>query len=226
MSKSNPTLKTDQNTSLFQNLEEISAVTFHKIKFKDAYYLMDKDYKEGKKYSVKAQNEFRKGWIKLYDEYFELMDDSTFRKDIKDKTTTLHLLCTITRANDVIEILEFIDIDKEYMPKDVYIETITSIGESLKRLNKRFNFDITKNLKENIDSIKRVIGGLETRYKVQKKQEKKSKKADLLTYYEIKSSIEDVFGRNLPEYINMLQWVAYQKKYQTKVKQAKIQSNV
>ena len=36
-------------------------------------------------------------------------------------------------------------------------------------------------------------------------------------YYEMKAHIEQVLDRNLPQIINMLQWIAYEKQYRKRV---------
>ena len=206
-----------QNISLYKNLQDIDSVTFHEIKFTGNIYLVDKNYVEGKKYDEKEVKIITENWLNLYDEYFKRTDDVRFRQDLKNKDETLRLLLKINLIDSVVELLENLEENKEYIPNEVYLKTVASLGNNLKRVEKYIKFDITKPIKDQIDKINAVKGGLQTRYELLFKEDLKVEKSDVMLYYDIKAHIEQALDRNLPEIINMLQWIAYEKLYKKKL---------
>ena len=52
------------NISTFKNLKEISAIRFYEIKFEGSIKLIDKDYEDGKQYSINDIQELQKAWLK------------------------------------------------------------------------------------------------------------------------------------------------------------------
>ena len=208
----------EQSISIYRNLKEIKSDIFHEIKFTGNIYLVDKNYDEDRVYTKSEILKLSTGWYKLYDEYFEKTDDYNFRKELKNKDLTLELLLKIKLIDSVIDILESLDKHKENIPLDTYLKTIASLGNSLKRVDKYIKFDSTKDIKPQIEDIKAVKGGLQTRYELLFKEDLKVDKKSIMLYYDMRAYIEQVLERNLPEVINMLQWIAYEKLYKNKLK--------
>lgn len=205
----------------YKNLKDIDSVTFHEVKFTGNVFLLDKNFDEDKKYTQKDALDLSLVWYKLYDEYFEKTDDYNFRKELKNKDKTLELLLKIKLIESVIEILESLYENREYVPPEAYFKTIASLGNNLKRVDKHIQFDSTKDITPQLQQIIAVKGGLQTRYELLFKEDLKVDKKSIMLYYEIKAHIEQTLDRNLPEVINMLQWIAYEKLYKKKIKHGK-----
>ena len=201
----------------YKSLKEISAIRFHEIKFEGNINLIDKDYEEEKKYNSNEVEAMHEAWIKLYDQYFEKTDNPSLRKELRNKKQTLDLLLSINLIKKIIEVLEFLDLNMDYVPGDAYMKTISGLGNNLKKINPKLRFDSAKPIKEQIEFCRGVMQGLETRYKILHKEDQEIKQGDIMLFYQIKSSIEDIFGRNIDENINMLQWIAYEKDFKKKV---------
>lgn len=212
-----------QSILAYKNLKGINSIVFHEIKFTGNIFLVDKNYDEDKNYNQSDALTLSIAWYKLYDEYFEKTDDPNFRRELKNKDRTLELLLKIKVIDSVIDILESIEKNKEFVPPEAYFKTIASLGNNLKRVDKYLKFDSTKDIKPQIEHIQAVKGGLQTRYELLFREDLKVDKKSEMLYYEIKSHIEDAIGRNLPEVINMLQWIAYEKQYKKKIKHGKQQ---
>lgn len=211
----------EQNISTYRSLKEINADIFHEIKFTGNIFLIDKEYDEYKKYTKGDVLILNNAWYKLYDEYFEKTDNSNFRKELKNKDQTLELLLKISLIDSVIEILENLEENREYVPNEVYLKMVVSLGNNLKKVDKYLKFDSTKPIQPQIDHMQAVKGGLQTRYELLFKDDVKADKKSEMLYYEIKAHIEQALDRNLPEVINMLQWIAYEKLYLKKIKNVK-----
>lgn len=201
----------------YKSLKEINSIVFHEIKFTGNIFLIDKDYDEEKKYTSEDILILSDSWHRLYDEYFEKTDDVKFRKELKNKNETVKLLLQIKLIDDLVELLEHLLEHRDYVPGEAYYKTISSIGNSLKKLNGKIRFDSTKDIKPQLEQIKAVKGGLQTRYELLFKEDLKVEKADIMLYYDIKAHIEQTLDRNLPEIINMLQWIAYEKQYKKRL---------
>lgn len=208
----------EQSISAFRNLKEINSITFHEVKFTGNVFLLDKNHFEGKKYTQKDAIDLSMVWYKLYDEYFENTDDYNLRKELKNKDKTLELLLKIKLMDSVIEVLESLDENKDFVPAETYLKTVASLGNNLKRVDKHIRFDSAKEIKPQLQQIQAVKGGLQTRYELLFKEDVKADKKSIMLYYDIKAHIEQTLDRNLPEIINMLQWIAYEKLYKKKLK--------
>lgn len=207
-----------RNISLYLNLEAVNPLIFHKIKFTGNIYLMDKNYSENKKYKGADAIILNEGWLVLYDEYYEKTDDTRFKKELKNKKQTLELLISINTIEKIIEILEFIDKDKDYVPGEIYLKTVSKLGNELKRINRNIKFEVSKPIKEQLGQFKNVLGGLQSRYEILFKEDMVVEEYDIQLYYDIKAEIELKLDRNMPEYMNMLQWISYEKQYKRQIK--------
>lgn len=209
-----------ESTSLqvYSSLQEISALLFHDIKFSGNILKLDKDFKEDKVYEDVDIIQINETWLKLYDEYFEKTDDPRFRKELKNKKESFRLLCAITKGKEFLDLLEFVAENEEYIPNETHLEVVTTLGQGLKKLAREYHFDIEKPLKENLNHNRNVLGGLQTRYELQFKKDLNVEKKDITLFYEIKAQIEQVLQKDyIPDYINMLQWIAYEKHYKKRI---------
>lgn len=206
---------------LFNKLQNISAINFHDIKFSGNVYLLDKDYSEDKIYSTSDVIEINKTWLSLYDDYFEKTNDTRFKKDLKNKKRSLDLLIEINIIESVLKVLESIEENEKYVPIESHVPTIISLGNSLKKLNKKIKFDSLLPLKTNISRVKAYVGGLKSRYEINFKEDLVVEDVDITFYYETIIQIARVLKIDyIPDHINMLQYIAYEKAYKRELKNA------
>lgn len=204
---------------VYRSLKEISAITFHEIKFSGNIYLLDKDYNENKTYSTKDVIYISDTWSRLYDEYFEKTDDTRFRKELKNRKRSLDLLLEINIIQSILRVLVSIEENDGYVPNEAFMPTIVSLGNSLKKLNRKINFDSTRPLIDNIKNVQGFVGGLQTRYEINFKEDLVVEEKDILFYYEITQAIASVLDMDyIPDHINMLQYIAYEKRYKKKLR--------
>jgi hypothetical protein len=204
---------------IYKRLRDISAVIFHEIKFTGNVYLMDVDYDEKKKYSTGEILKINEAWLTLYDEYYEKTDDVRLRKELKNKKKRLKLLIQINTLEVIISVLKLIEENVEYVPSEIKQKTLNSLKGSLKNVSRLIKFDPNIDLKINIKNVKGFASGLKTRYQLHFKEDLKVDANDLLLFYEIKSNIEQILKKdNIPDHINMLQWIAYEKEAKRKLK--------
>lgn len=219
-----------QNTStskssklnLYRKLKDISAVRFHEIKFTSNILLIDKDYEEDKVYSPADVITINESWLILYDEYFEKTDNTKFKKDLKDKKLSLSLLIEINLLKGILNALESIIENEAFVPNEILLNTVSSIGNSVKKLNKSIKFNATDPLKTNIENVRNYLNGLQTRYEIIFKKELVVEPKDITLYYEMTIQIARVLKMDyIPDHINMLQYIAYEKTYRKELSNAK-----
>ena len=205
--------------NLYKKLRDISAVTFHDIKFSGNVYLIDKDHEEDKKYGAADIVEISEAWSDLYDEYYEKTDDPRLRRELKNKKKNLKLLIDINLLEVFIETLKLMQENQDYVPEEAKLSTFSSFKNSLARISKMIVFDTLADLKTNIKNVTGYTAGLRTRYELQFRDDMKVDINDLLLYYEIKANIEQILKKDhIPDYINMLQWIAYEKQAKRELK--------
>ncbi|MCP4984853.1 MAG: hypothetical protein GY928_01950 [Colwellia sp.] len=205
--------------NLYTRLRDISAVTFHEIKYTGNICLLDKDYDEEKKYNSVEIIEIDTTWLELYDEYYEKSDDIRLRRVLKNKKKNLKLLIDINMLRVILNTLELIKDNIEHVPEEAKLKTLSSLKNSLKRISGVIKFDTLTDIKTNIKNVKAYADGIKTRYELNFKDDMKVDETDILFFYEMKANIEDILKKdNIPEHINMLQWMAYEKQAKRKIK--------
>lgn len=197
---------------LYTKLKQISAVVFHDIKFTGNVYLMDIDFDDDKKYDTKEIILINETWLFLYDEYFEKTDDPRLRRELKNRKKNVKLLIRINILNAILKSLKGMRDNKECIPDTIILSALMSFKVSLKRISTMIVFDPLAKLETNIKYVESYTFALGTRYKLLFKADMNIKEGDLMMYYTLKSNIEDVLKKdNIPDHINMLQWIAYEK---------------
>lgn len=205
--------------NLYTQLRTISAVTFHEIKFTGNVFLMDIDFDDDKKYDTPEIVEINEAWLVLYDEYYLKTDDPKLRRELKNRKKTLKLLIDINMLEVIIQLLELMKKHEDHIPESVKLSTLNSTKASLKRIGRMIVFDPRAKIESNLKHVKSYTGGLKTRYQLLFKNDMKVDDTDLLLYYEIKSNIEAILKKdNIPDHINMLQWIAYEKQAKIRLK--------
>ena len=208
----------EQSISIYQNLQEVSALIFHDVKFTGNIFLLDKDYSESKNYEGDDIIKLNEVWLKLYDDYFAKTDDPRFRKELKNKKQSFQLLCAITKGKEFLDLLQFVSDNELFMPNECHEEVVTTLGNGLKQLAKEYRFDEETSLNELIEHNRRVLGGLQTRYERTFRTEGEVEERDISLFYDIKGQIERILNKDyIPEHINMLQWISYEKQYKKEV---------
>lgn len=208
--------------NLYTRLRDISAVTFHEIKFTGDIFLLDIDYDEDKNYKQSDVIEVFESWLVLYDEYYQKTDDPKLRRELKNRKKSLKLLVHISILDVITDLLELIDENHDYVPNEAKIKTLVSLKKSISNVDKKIKFNPLDCIKINIQNVKDFSSGLKTRYKLYFKDDLNISESDLLLFYKIKSSIEQILKKdNIPDHINMLQWIAYEKQAKRTLKNGK-----
>ncbi len=205
--------------NLHKGLRDISAVTFHEIKFTGNVYLMDIDFDDKKKYETSEIVEINEAWLTLYDEYYKKTDDPKLRRELKNRKKNLKLLITINMLEIIVKSLELMKEHEAYVPVAVKTSTLNSLKISLRRIHRMIIFDPLAKLETNIKYVTSYMLGLKTRYELLFKEDMKVDENDLLLYYKIKSNIEAILNKDyIPDHVNMLQWIAYEKDAKIRLK--------
>ncbi|MGR3218460.1 MAG: hypothetical protein ACUZ8H_01400 [Candidatus Anammoxibacter sp.] len=204
---------------LYTELRQISAVRFHEIKFTGEIYLVDKAYDGSQVYNISQIIEINDAWLQLYDKYYEKSDDNRLRSVLKNKKKNLKLLININILEIIISSLELIRDNEGYIPDGVELKTLSSFKNSLKTISAIIKFEAKGPIEQNIQWVTGYCSGLKTRHQLLFRDDMNVGIQDLLEYYELKANIEEILKKdNIPDHINMLQWIAYEKRAKIRLK--------
>jgi hypothetical protein len=178
--------------------------------------LLDSEYKEGKKYSKAQLNEMQETWLRLYDEYYVLLDDSQSRAKMKNTFSELELRDKINQIKYNYDFLVNLlkcenDIDVSKYEQETYAR--------LKLIDKRIKPKYFEGIQANLDNLNRVIKSLVNKYNTEHKNNTKAVEKEIQNVYDVVASAESWLERTLPiDDIVVTRWISYQKQIKDKQK--------
>lgn len=199
----------------YKSLDEITAKTFHEIKYQNLVSKMDKNWTDKKRYTQKDIVNLNYYWTVLVDEYFELTKNqklkNTFRKQ-KQKTA---LSLKIEFIDQFISIISYVVLNKDFYPKEHYDDFIEKISQNLSKLSHKL-----KKEGDVYDWINKLINynnGLKTKYSLENKDEEE-KEAEFSDFYKELAYIEMALEKDsISEDINMTKWIIYKNQVYDKI---------
>jgi hypothetical protein len=204
-----------------KSLDTLKILTFWDIIKHKNIFLLDYDYEDKKEYSEAQFKEIEDTWLKLYDEYYIMLNDSqskhkmnkTFDElKIRDKINQIKynydFLVSLLKYNDKIDVTKY--------EQETY--------KRLKVIDERIKPKYFEGIEANLKNLDRVIKALVNKYNLEHKENVKTVQKEIDNVYEVVASAESWLERSLP--INEMvvsHWIAIQK--QIKLKQKAQQKN-
>jgi hypothetical protein len=205
-----------RNIKLINSLDNLKILTFWKILKDKNVLLLDAEYKEGKKYSKGQLNEMQNTWLKLYDEYYVLLDDSKSRSNMSKTFNELQLRDKINQIKYNYDFLVSLlkcenDIDVSKYEQETYAR--------LKVIDKRIKPKYFEGIQANLDNLNRVIKSLVNKYNIEHKENQSNVQKEIDNVYDVVASAESWLERTLPiDDIVVTRWISYQKQIKDKQK--------
>jgi hypothetical protein len=205
-----------RNIKLINSLDNLKILTFWKILKDKNVLLLDAEYKEGKKYSKSQLNEMQNTWLKLYDEYYVLLDDSKSRSNMSKTFNELQLRDKINQIKYNYDFLVNLlkcenDINVSKYEQETYAR--------LKLIDKRIKPKYFEGIQANLDNLNRVIKSLVNKYNIEHKENQNNVQKEIDNVYDVVASAESWLERTLPiDDIVVTRWISYQKQIKDKQK--------
>lgn len=210
---------TGRKLHLYKSLDTLKILTFWEIlKTKNAF-LLDFDYKEGKKYSDSEKYDIEQTWLRLYDEFFVLRDSSKSRMQLIKAFDELNLLGRINAIKDNIQCLEALKNYVGLLPDKQIFEYEQQIYKVVTKIDKKIKPKHFDGIDANITNLDKVLKSYINRYNQQFKNRNEAVKDEIKNVYDIVANAESWLERNIN--INDMvvsHWLAIEKQIEQKRK--------
>lgn len=199
-----------------KSLDTLKILTFWDIiKYKNMF-LLDVEYKENKQYTKAHLKELEDTWLKLYDEYYIMLNDSQSKHKMNKTFDELKIRDKINQIkynyDFLVSLLKYADdIDTTKYEQETY--------KRLKVIDERIKPKYFEGIEANLKNLDRVIKALVNKYNLEHKENVKTVQKEIDNVYEVVASAESWLERSLP--INEMvvsHWIAIQKQIKLKQK--------
>lgn len=218
------TYRNTKPINYYKSLDKLKILTFWQIIKEKNILLLDFDYTDGKKYSQEQLQDIEQTWLRLYDEYYVLLDDSHSKHKMDKTFSELKLRDKINQIKNNYDFLVTLKGYVGLLPdKDIAKyeqETYNTITNIDKRIKPKF-FD---GIDANLIILDRVLKSLINKYNIEHKTNIKEVQKEIDNVYDVVANAESWLERNLN--INDMvvsHWIAIQK--QIKQKQKALKNN-
>ena len=203
----------------YKSLDKLKILTFWQIIKDKNIFLLDLDYVENKKYSKEQIIDIEQTWLRLYDEYYVLLDDSKSRAKMNK---TFDELKTRDKINQVKYNYDFLISLKNYIGV-LSDEDIAKYEQEtyarLKLIDKRIKPLYFDGIDANLKNLDKVIKAMINRYNIDHKESQKEIQKEIDNVYDVVANAESWLERNLN--INDMvvsHWIALQNQIKQKQK--------
>lgn len=208
--------------NLYNSLDNIKILMFWDILKTKNITLLDKDYKENKTYSTKQEQQIESVWLKLYDEYFVMRNDSKSKRDLSEGFEELKLKDTIISIKDCYNLLVILIKNADVLEESEILKREYEIYKTIKIIYPQAKIKLFDGVEPNLNYLKRLLNSLENKYNLNYKKQEKLIKKEINNVYLVVSSIESWLERSLPiDRVVVSQWLAYEKQVKDKQKAQK-----
>jgi hypothetical protein len=181
--------------------------------------LLDFDYVEDKKYTKEQLNELEQTWLRLYDEYYVLLDDS---KSKHKMNKTFDELKTRDKINQVKYNYDFLISLKNYVgliPDEDIVKYEQETYNRLKTIDKRIKPLYFDGINANIKNLDRVMKSMINRYNIEHKESQKEIQKEIDNVYDVVANTESWLERSIPiSDMVVSHWIAIQNQIKQKQK--------
>ncbi|NRA92160.1 MAG: hypothetical protein HRU26_05650 [Psychroserpens sp.] len=188
--------------------------------------LLDFDYFDGKKYTEEQKNELELTWLRLYDEYYVMLDDSKSKFKMNKTFDELKLRDKINQIKNNYDFLVMICGYVGQMPNDMLDQYIQETYKRLIKIDKRIKPKFFDPVTDNLKMLDRFINSLINTYNQVHKDNVKSVESEINNVYDVVANAESWLERNLN--INDMvvsHWIAIEKQVKQKQKAVKNKNN-
>lgn len=208
---------TSKNTTklhLYNSLDTLKILTFWEIIRTKNACLLDFDYFEAKKYTPEQQNEIAGLFIRLYDEFYVLRDNTESKrvidKGFDDMTIDSQILNIEQNRLFLVQLKEFVGILPDNQIKENAQRTYDRL-KGLPSIGSKIKLKYDASLDDNIKLLERVMNALHNTKSLNADKVEKKVKEEIKNVYEVVGWVEAELNRNLIiEDIVCSRWIVYE----------------
>jgi len=204
----------------YKSLDKLKILTFWQIIKDKNILLLDVDYSDSKKYSKKQLNELEELWLRLYDEYYILLDDSKSKFKM-DKT--FEELKLRDKINQIKHNYDFLNKDLRSLigliPDEDIVKYEQETYARLKLIDKRIKPLYFDGINANLKNLDRVMKSMINRYNIDHKESLKEVEKEIQNVYDVVANAESWLERSIPiDDMVTSHWIAIQNQIKQKQK--------
>lgn len=214
--------KNTKKINYYKSLDKLKILTFWQIIKDKNILLLDFDYYDGKKYTDDQKHEIEQTWLRLYDEYYLLLDDSKSKFNMNKTFDELKLRDKINQIKYNYDFLVSLSGYIGVLPTDDINKYEQETYKRLKTIDNRIKPKYLDGIKANLDNLDRVLKSLINKYNAEHKENLKNVNKEIDNVYDVVANAEGWLERNLN--INDMvvsHWIAIQKQIKQKQKAVK-----
>jgi hypothetical protein len=210
-----------RNTTLnyYKSLDTLKILIFWNIIKDKNILLLDINYVEDKKYNKEQLEQLESTWLKLYDEYYILLNDSKSNFQISKSFDELMIRDKINQIkynyDFLINLKEFgynlLQEDFNRYEQDTY--------KRLKLIDKRIKPKYFEGIDANLINLDKVLNSLINKYNIEHKTNQKEIQKEIDNVYDVVANAESWLERSIPiTDMVVSHWVAIQNQIKQKQK--------
>jgi hypothetical protein len=213
------TFRNTKQIKYYKSLDKLKILTFWQIIKDKNILLLDFDYVDGKKYSKEQLKELEDTWLRLYDEYYVLLDDSKSKFKMNKSFDELKVR---DKINQIKYNYDFLINLKGYYGLIPDSDITKYEQETYKRLtviDKRIKPLYFDGIDTNLSNLDKVMKSMINRYNIDHKESQKEIQKEIDNVYDVVASAESWLERSIPiSDMVVSHWIAIQNQIKQKQK--------
>jgi hypothetical protein len=200
-----------------KSLDKLKILTFWQIIKDKNILLLDFDYSDGKIYTETQLSEIQQTWLRLYDEYYVVLDDSKTRFKMNKSFDELQTRNKISQIKyNYNFLLSLLSCEKDFEVTKYEQETY----KRLKVIDIRIKPKYFEGIQSNLDNLDRVMKSFINRYNIDHKESQSEIQKEIDNVYDVVANAESWLAPQ-PIFINDMvvsHWIAIQNQIKQKQK--------
>ena len=203
----------------FESLDKLKILTFWNIIKHKNILLLDVDYDENKKYKSSQVEEINNTWLRLYDEYYVLLDDSKSRFKMGKSFDELKQRDKIGQVKNNYDFLVTLKKYVGIIPNEDISKYEQETYRNVVKIDKRIKPLFFEGIDTNISNLDKVLKSLINRYNADNKKNEQEVNKQIQNVYDVVASAESWLERSIPiDDMVVSHWVAIEKQINNKQK--------
>lgn len=206
----------------YKSLDKLKILTYWQIIKDKNILLLDFDYFDNKKYTKEQTHELEQTWLRLYDEYYILSDNSKSKHKMDQTFDEIKQRDKINQIKNNYDFLVMLQEYVDVLPESDIAKYEQETYRNVVRIDKRIKPLFFKGIEANLKNLDKVLKSLINRYNVDNQTNEKEVSKEILNVYDVVASAESWLERslNIDEMV-VSRWISYEKQIKDKQKAQK-----
>lgn len=228
MARNTRTYPNMARVTFIKNLDALNILRFWKIAQTNKYVLLDVEYSDYRTYSKAQKLRAEEQWLRLYDEYFILRDDSKSKSDLEWMFKGAILKAKINLLEELIKFAYSVKELERILPFQEIQQKKEEIVMMVKeQITDKVILASLQPINLLIDDLQRMKAGFSNRHRLYYKSNEQEFKDQLRNVFDVIANVNQWLDGILPrpQEMSVTEWLAYEKMCLKKQEAAKTAEN-